>query len=557
MIDVVVIGSGFGGAVAAARISEHIRLALGGRHRVVVLDKGVDPTGRFDPDGTAMPLNAQGNRFRHTLAPQYLDELGEVFTDPRGAYRPGVPSMNVIAGKGLGGGSLLYDGVSLRAPAETFEQTRDGRRLWPSAFTRASLNGAYDVVAQQLRVRQMAWTDADAPHWALTTKRDFVFAQGCRSIGATCVPLKLADVNDANEGWWNQGQRFEGRQDLTKNYLSSALASGCEFRTAHEVERIAPAGDGYVVRGVDRRGGKKKPFEIECRVLIVAAGAVASTGLLLRSRDDFRNERALDQGDERLGQPVLGRHLSSNGDYGVSGIVGPNVLPVEGHKGKPMSSFCPSFWPEHKFILIPFHAAPLYLSLGQISSMSPPKYPTASGRASTPIAERANGKPVRDWGPEYKSLLRQFGARVLTMGCLALDECEGEIDADDDRITVKWRETSRATEDRWKVASEKMQSIYAALGGEMFLDTYRRDGTVNSSHPLGGCRMAEDPTEGIVDPTGESFSNPNLFVLDGAIIPSALGVNPSMTIAALAENAVGRLVRGEGTPSLADRLGAQ
>ncbi len=560
--DIVIIGSGFGGAVMAARLGRYVADAHPGRYRVHLIEKGNDNTGRFDPESDGPPLSAQGNRFRHTLAPDYLAEIGDVFTDTSGSYTPGIPSMNVVAGKGLGGGSLLYDGVSLRAPTEIFEQSRGGRRLWPSAYSRAALDPYFERAEQELSVHRMRWTDAEVPHWQLATKRDFVFAEGCRRIGATATPLKVADRDDHNEGWWNQGQRFEGRQDLTKNYLQHALDAGVTFWTGCEVQDIAPTAGGYVVRGIDARQGRDQPFELECRILIMAAGCVATTGLLLRSRDNFEGERALDPGD-RDGQATLGRHLSSNGDYGVTGIIGKDFeLDVEGQKGKPMSSFCPSFWRQHQFILIPFYAAPLYFSLGQISTLLPAERPDAVGRASTRVARGAGGRPVPDWGLGYKERLKLFSSRMMTMGCLALDACEGEIrlGADDDnrRYEVRWRETDAETEQRWSAAVDSMRRIYEALGGELYLDGYRKDGVVNSSHPLGGCRMADfgEAEVGVVDPNGEAFTNPNLFVVDGGIIPSALGVNPSLTIAAVAERIADRLITGEETASLAERLAA-
>jgi cholesterol oxidase len=90
----------------------------------------------------------------------------------------------------------------------------------------------------------------------------------------------------------------------------------------------------------------------------------------------------------------------------------------------------------------------------------------------------------------------------------------------------------------------------------MFLDGYRKDGTVSTAHPLGGCPMTDRASgHGVVDSCCESLQNRNLFVVDGAAIPSALGVNPSLTIAAVAESVADRLVRGDGTESVASRLG--
>ncbi len=144
------------------------------------------------------------------------------------------------------------------------------------------------------------------------------------------------------------------------------------------------------------------------------------------------------------------------------------------------------------------------------------------------------------------------------MGCLALDACEGSIALapGGKGAVVRWGETTAGTEARWSAAVEAMRRIYEALGGEMFLDGYRKDGTVHTAHPLGGCRMAERGTvaQGVVDPFGESLNNKNLFVVDAAVIPSALAANPSLTIAAVAESIADRLVRGQGLTALKDRL---
>lgn len=541
--DVVVLGSGFGGAVMAARLGAEAQ-ALG--KQVLVIEKGKDHTGRFDDAANDGPFNGQGNRFRHSLGPDYLSTILDVVSDPSGAFRTGVSSMNVALGKGLGGGSNVYDAVSLRAPREAFEQKAGARRLWPQLYTRAALDPYYAKVEARLRVTRLAWTDAAAPHWALATKRDFVFAEGCRRIGATALPLKVATHDDANEGWWNQGQRFSGRQDLTKNYLADAKASGVAFATSCEVTTIAPSKKGYTVSGIDRRGGGEVPFTLECRLLVVACGSIASSALLLRSRTQFSESRTLDP------KGALGRYLSSNGDYGVSGVVGDRYEhDVEGMKGKPMSSFSPSFWAKDKFILIPFYAAPLHLALGQPSTLKVAQDPGARGRGST---EARSGES--DFGLAFKNRLKRFGSRMLTMGCLALDECEGEISVGKSGAAeVRWPRTSDATEARWSAAVSAMARIYDALGGEMYLDSYRAEGSVNTAHPLGGCRMTDrDTKDGVIDEFGEALLNTNLFVVDGASVPSALGTNPSLTIAAVAELIADRLVRGVGTTKLAERL---
>jgi cholesterol oxidase len=160
----------------------------------------------------------------------------------------------------------------------------------------------------------------------------------------------------------------------------------------------------------------------------------------------------------------------------------------------------------------------------------------------------------RPYGDAYKDRLLSFGSRMLTMGCLALDDGEGQVVVGKRGTEVRWRETSASTHARWSSAFDAMRRIYDSLGGEVFLDAYRKDGTVSTAHPLGGCRMSADARSGVVSELGEVFGEPNLFVIDSAIIPSALGVNPSLTIAAVAERICDALIGGKRTTSLEARL---
>jgi len=513
-VDICIIGSGFGGAISAARLSAY-STANGLGARIRVLERGHDFFD-FDPNTTWTYRNAQGNGFKQTQDPDYYSRMFNVYADPAG-------TCTMMGGNGIGGSSLVYYAVKLRAPAETFEQTEStegNRRLWPSLYSRTRLNPYYARLEQAFKVSRMAWSTSEGvPTWQLCTKRDHVFAQGCLKIGATAEPLKIALQNDTNEGWWSAGQRFPGRQHLPLNYLRTAKNNGVEFHADCEVQTIAPDGGGYAVSYYDARSGKTET--LSCRIVILAAGAVGSTGILLRSRDEFTGAREL---SERLG-----RHVSSNGDYGLSGIVGKQYK-VEGHKGKPMSSVCPSFWKEHKFLIIPLFLPPMPMGVGQPTAFAFPKNPAAAGRRTTAPA-------TPQWGQAYKDMLASFGPRVLSMGVIALDKCEGNISLIPGlgRPRVEWPTTHPETEARWNQAFRAMRSIYNALDGEVLTDQYRHRGTVISVHPLGGCRMASTKALGVVNAYGEVHGNRNLFVMDGAIIPAAIGVNPSLTISAVAE----------------------
>jgi choline dehydrogenase-like flavoprotein len=535
-VDICIIGSGFGGAISAARLAEQCA-RRGIRARIRVLEKGHDFFD-FDPRTLWKYRNAQGNGFKQTLALDYFGEISTACTDPLEAdpLNDKMPSFNIAAGKGIGGSSLLYYAVSLRAPARIFDQTEAGRRLWPAEYTRSRLNPYFARVEQMLKVSRMAWsTSQGVPPWQLCTKRDYVFAEGCLKIGATSEPLKIATQNDANEGWWLTGQRFAGRQHLPLNYLDVARRHGVEFHSECEVQSIAPDGNsGYTVSFYDKRSERNET--LECKLLVLAGGTVGSTAILLKSRDNFEGARALSDD--------LGYHVSANGDYALTGIVGPQYQ-VESYKGKPMSSICASFWNDHQYNLIPFYTPPLLMAFGQPAELAVPKNPAAVGRRSTEPSAQAL------WGKRYKEVFKAFGNRILTVGVLTLDRCEGVITQGlDGSVVSRWPTTHPDTEGRWSHAVGKVRSIFNALGGELYTDFYRHRGTVGTVHPLGGCRMGPNQDQGVVDGRGEVFGNRNLFVIDGAMIPSALGVNPSLTIGAVSEYVCEAMA-----DSLADRLG--
>ena len=150
-----------------------------------------------------------------------------------------------------------------------------------------------------------------------------------------------------------------------------------------------------------------------------------------------------------------------------------------------MSSFCPSFYRQHGFILIPFYAAPLYLALGQFTTRAAAEGPRGGGSRARPWLRAGDAR----LGPRLQAAAQGRSApRMLTMGCLAYDAGEGEVRLGAARARGGVARDERGDRGALVAAIEAMGRIYAALGGEMFLDAYRERGTVHTSHPLGGCR---------------------------------------------------------------------
>ena len=195
---------------------------------------------------------------------------------------------------------------------------RDGRRLWPALYT---ARGARPVTTRRsssaLKVRQLRGPMRRLRTGRSRRKRDWVFAEGCRRIGATAVPLKVADDGDANEGWWNEGQRFERAAEPDARTTCATRRRRARAETGCEVETVAPiAGGGYVVRGTDHRTGQRARARVPRAGGGVRRGRARARCCCVARR--VRRGRPLDPSG------LLGRRLSANGDYGVTGTSAPS-----------------------------------------------------------------------------------------------------------------------------------------------------------------------------------------------------------------------------------------
>jgi len=251
--DVLVIGSGFGGAIAA------YHLAAGGA-KVVVLERG--PW-----------LNADEFDHDFKLGSSYTRVFDFVVGD----------GMSVLGGNCVGGGSVVYFATMPRAPRFVFERRGSiGRRMWPAAITRDTLDPWYDRVAEALPVTQQSW---DKVPYA-----GGLWAAACAHAGRTANASPSAvDTNMCvNCNWMMAGCTFDAKRSLLLNYLPAALAHGAEIRPLHEVQHLSRTDDGgYRVhyRIVDEEDYRilHDAGTIDAKIVIVAAGAGATPVILQRS----------------------------------------------------------------------------------------------------------------------------------------------------------------------------------------------------------------------------------------------------------------------------------
>jgi enediyne biosynthesis protein E9 len=522
-VDICIVGSGFGGSIAAWRLAELYRSAERDPS-VVVLERG---------------LRKGHPGFRQSMD---IDHLSNIY-----ALIQGQGAQIVIANL-VGGGSNLYLAASLRAPRETFERmdARPGdgprRRMWPAGISRASLNPYYQRVEHGLRVAPTTWDRV--------SKSGGIWAAMLREAGHTCdrVPLAISPQRCVNAKWCYTGCVFGAKNSLITNYLASAERHGIEVRPLVQVNSVTGSSARpyrWIVKGNRVNPQTKQSAgdieDIECKVLILCAGAMGTTPILMRSQL---------QGALPSLSPELGNHLGVNGDHIAAIEINPgkvrDVLGLPGygqfHKGKPITTMSYDYWVGrggHQHDGTRFTLQEILLS--QLTNFLyddgrlPQREPSWWGRQKK--------RSISTWSNHIEILAMvedTHDGRFLGVppgGGGFVQPNPGPVgiglfnyELSDQSIAVR------------EAADEAIKSIAQRRGVGKFLRLAETPG-VYASHPLGGCRMANERSLGVVDHRCEVFGHEGLFCMDSSVIPTSLGVNPSLTISAVCERAAASLVR--------------
>ena len=521
-VDVCIVGSGFGGSIAAWRLAELYR-AADAQPRIVVLERG---------------LRKGHTEFKQSMD---VDHLSDVYSLIQGQ------GAQIVVANLVGGGSNLYLAASLRSPSETFERRDhhpdDGprRRIWPKAITRQTLDPYYRRVERALRVRQPGWNEV--------SKSGGVWAAALREAGHTCdrVPLAINPHRCVDAKWCHSGCVFGAKNSLITNYLGAAERAGVEVRPLHQGESVRPSNARpyrWIVSASKIDPATKQvagSIQIEAKVVILAAGAMGTTPMLMRSTGPL--------GAGTL-SPHLGRHLGVNGDHVAAAEFSQrkirDVLGLPGygafHKGKPITTMSYDWWVGkrgHRHDGTRFTLQEIYLS--QLTNFL---YDDGRGEVSDPSWwGRAKKRSISTWSNHIELLAMvedthdgQFVA-VPPGGGGHVQPNGGPIGIG--TFTYELSEQSRRVRE---VADEAMRSIVERKGLGKFLKLTETPGAY-ASHPLGGCRMADEKGFGVVDDGCEVYGAEGLFCMDSSAIPTSLGVNPSLTIAAVCERAATKLVR--------------
>ncbi len=513
--DVLIVGSGYGGAVCAARLGAERRRGV----RIGLLERGREwVPGTFPSHLTSFNLFAR--------RPSWMGE--QLSRNPLGLYGfYDQGDVEVVVGSALGGTSLINCAVAIEADEAVF-----GQPAWPGPLrVKKDLRRYYQRARRMLAARA---TPED--RFPPKLRAHLASAAALRARGqwnATAYPVELAVNFNARAN--AQGMRQQGcvqcgdcvtgcnvgaKNSLDMNYLPLAWTHGAEMFTHVEVEHVERVGGLHRIHYLHRPDGRAEERGwVTARVLILAAGTLGSTEILLRSRR--RHGLALSD--------WLGRGFSANGNYlgfvdyqwaepavfTNTGGVGITDGPPEAPVGTAIQGVIDFRQPDR-----PLHRRVMFEDLAHPSAHAP-------GVALLMLAD--------------------LNRAITLLGC-GHDTAAGEIRLEGNGIRVRWPDYDRQPSHAEMV--KLMREYASAQGGQFKPFTPARNYT---AHPLGGCRMGATVADGVVDHLGRVFDaspgaaaeavHPGLYVMDGSIVPTALGNNPLLTITALAERAAELIVR--------------
>lgn len=475
--DVVVIGTGAGGAVVGRELAEA---------------------------GLAVVFVEEGRYFDRT------DFTGRAFEMQQKLYRRGGSTFSIgnvtipiPLGQTVGGTTTVNSGTCYRTPDRVLAEW--GRELGLSELAPEKMGGYFDRVEAVLGV--------EPARRELLGGNGSVIARGCRALGFTRHgPLKRNAPACDGQGVCCFGCPTDAKRSTNVSYVPLALRAGAELFAGAKVTRILVESGN--ARGVVARTASGHSLMVRSRAVVVSCGAILTPLLLER------------QGlGTRSGQ--LGKNLSIHPACGALAEFDEQILPW---RGIPQGYSIEELHEEG--ILYEGASVPLELTMTMTNLM----------------------------GPELVRLAEGYD-KVASFGFMVEDSSRGSVRAVMNRPVIQYWLTDKDVA-HIKRGMDVLAQVFFAAGARRVhtpiagfdvlespadLAAMRRaklsawDLDLSAYHPLGTARMGTDPASSVVNANHEVHDTPGLYVVDGAAVPSAIGVNPQITIMALATRAAEKI----------------
>ncbi|WP_440056464.1 GMC family oxidoreductase N-terminal domain-containing protein (plasmid) [Pseudoalteromonas sp. T1lg65] len=543
--DVVVVGSGYGGAISASR------LARANQH-VCLLERGREIlTGSF-PD-TELEAAAELQVHTNTTSIGSKTGLFDIHVQEQ---------QNVVVGCGLGGTSLINANVSLKPTDDVFAQPQ-----WPEEIRQdVDEHLAHGFAKATEMLKPQTYPDHYPALNKLNAHRKSAEQFGDASFSKVpinvCFETPENGVNHVgveqtaciNCGDCVSGCNHNAKNTTRMNYLPDAYNHGAEIFCEASVRYLEKTDVGWRIyyRPNSDDQFDSPPRFIEAKLVILAAGTLGSNEILLRSR--------------KFGlavSPQLGKNFTGNGDvlaFGyncdepINGIGFGSHDPKSKHPVGPCITSAIDFRTDSNAqskMIIEEGSLP-----GAIAGILPDTLQTTAGifghDTDTGLLD-----DISEQGRIWQSKLRgaYYGATNNTQTYLVMshDDGKGELVLENDKIKINW--PNLGSQSNFEFADQRLRKATEALGGTYVknpLWSKLFNKSLVTVHPLGGCNLAESGSFGVVNHKGQVFCDAgqscydDLYVADGSIIPTSLAVNPLLTISALAERCCALIAKDRG-----------
>lgn len=467
--EILVIGSGAGGAVVAAQLA-------GQGHEVLILEQG----GRFT---------------RETFHESPLSAYLKMYENGGLTATIGQPSIALPYGRAIGGTTIMNSGTCLRVPPWVLARWAE---LGLDDLTMESLAPHYEAVEKRLNIQPV---EAD-----IAGDNCHIVRRGAEKLGLSGGYLPRNARGCVGSGRCVFGCPSGAKQSMERSYLPDALAHGAKLYAHARCERILFEDRRAV--GVQARTSDGQIFHVRCKHLVLSAGAIGSPLILKKNG---------------LGGKALGRHLHI---HPAGKVIAQMDQAVNG-QGVPQSYFVDDLH-EDGIMLEGAYVPP------EFSSIAMPHF-----------------------GAQHAALMNE-SSHLATFGIMVTDTGSGRVCAGLNGRARIYYSLSQTDAERFKRGIILCAKIFFAAGAQKLffglpgLETLDKESDISkleaydispgdlelaAFHPMGTCRIGNDPSQSVVDQNMFLHRYECISVADASVIPSSIGVNPQLTIMALARRA--------------------
>ncbi|HEX5712455.1 MAG TPA: GMC family oxidoreductase N-terminal domain-containing protein, partial [Solirubrobacterales bacterium] len=469
--DVVIVGSGAGGAVAAAELAA----------------AGLD----------VLVLEAGNHYNRGNYPSNHLDAIAELYRDGGLTIADGRPPIPVPVAKVVGGTTVINSGTCFRAPDAVLED-------WKQRF---GISWARDLEADFAEAEETLHVTQLDPE---TMGRNGQLAmEGAAALGVSAAPIFRNAGNCSQCSSCPFGCEIDAKRGMHVSYLPRAVAAGARIRAGVEAQRVlVEDGRAVGVACTAKIGGRRRPFTVRARRAVIAAGGAFGTPELLQRSG--------------LGGGQVGRNLHIHPACWVGARYEEEVRGWEGV----MQSFYVDEWEDPHGILLEATFTPL-----------------AFGGAWLLGAGRSHQEAMLDFG------------HVGSIGVHLCDRSSGRVGLGSEGSLRASYKLTREDADRIAYGIARAAEVHFAAGATEVYPNIARVGVLKKGelanfeatrfkpaelrleafHPMGTARIAADPRQGACGLDGSVNGTSGLYVADGSLFPTSVGVNPMMTIIAFSK----------------------